>query len=98
MQAGYNKISYFDFSSGLITGFEKAVDIGTPILKNLTYEVREYTTRDDSLIPQNYSTELLVQYPGLSECSKQFCMKVFQAYTFPILIQDHIQVASSWNY
>jgi hypothetical protein len=25
-------------SSGVITGFEKAVDIGTPIIKNLTQE------------------------------------------------------------
>jgi len=28
------------FSSGIITGFEKAVDIGTPIIKNLTQEAK----------------------------------------------------------
>ena len=30
------------FSSGVIDGFEKAVDIGTPIIKNLTQEARGY--------------------------------------------------------
>ena len=30
------------FSAGIITGFEKAVDIGTPIIKNLTQEARDY--------------------------------------------------------
>jgi hypothetical protein len=30
------------FSSGVISGFEKAVDIGTPIIKNLTQEARDY--------------------------------------------------------
>ena len=31
------------FSSGVIIGFEKAVDVGTPIIKNLTQEAKEYT-------------------------------------------------------
>jgi hypothetical protein len=30
------------FSSGVISGFEKAIDIGTPIIKNLTQEARDY--------------------------------------------------------
>jgi hypothetical protein len=30
------------FSSGLITGFDKAIDVGTPIVKDLTQESREY--------------------------------------------------------
>lgn len=30
------------FSSGIITGFEKAIDVGTPIIKNLTQEARDY--------------------------------------------------------
>jgi hypothetical protein len=30
------------FSSGVITGFEKAVDVGTPIIKNLTQEAEDY--------------------------------------------------------
>ncbi|MGA7370897.1 MAG: hypothetical protein WBX01_17380 [Nitrososphaeraceae archaeon] len=30
------------FSSGVITGFEKAVDVGTPIIKELTQEARDY--------------------------------------------------------
>ena len=31
------------FTSGIIGGLEKAVDIGTPIIKNLTHEAKEYT-------------------------------------------------------
>lgn len=31
------------FTSGVIDGFEEAVDIGTPIIKNLTHEAREHT-------------------------------------------------------
>jgi hypothetical protein len=30
------------FSSGVISGFEKAIDIGTPIIKNLTQEARDH--------------------------------------------------------
>lgn len=30
------------FSSGVISGFDKAVDIGMPIVKNLTQESKEY--------------------------------------------------------
>lgn len=30
------------FSSGVIIGFDKAVDIGTPVIKNLTQEAKEY--------------------------------------------------------
>jgi hypothetical protein len=30
------------FSSGVISGFEKAVDVGTPIIKELTQEARDY--------------------------------------------------------
>ncbi|MGA7369613.1 MAG: hypothetical protein WBX01_10835 [Nitrososphaeraceae archaeon] len=30
------------FSSGVITGFEKAVDLGTPIIKDLTQEAKEH--------------------------------------------------------
>jgi cell shape-determining protein MreC len=30
------------FSSGVITGFDNAVDVGTPIVKNLAQEAREY--------------------------------------------------------
>jgi hypothetical protein len=30
------------FTSGIITGFDKAVEIGTPIVKNLTQEARDY--------------------------------------------------------
>jgi len=31
------------FSYGVIDGFEKAVDISMPIVKNLTHEAKEYT-------------------------------------------------------
>jgi hypothetical protein len=34
-------IGWKTFSSGVITGFEKAVDVGTPIIKNLTQEARD---------------------------------------------------------
>ena len=37
------------FSSGIITGFEKAVDIGTPIIKNLTQEARDYADSPEQL-------------------------------------------------
>jgi hypothetical protein len=30
------------FSSAVITGLEKALDIGTPVIKDLTQEAREY--------------------------------------------------------
>jgi hypothetical protein len=30
------------FSAGIITGFDRAVDVGTPIIKNLTQEARGY--------------------------------------------------------
>ena len=31
------------FSSGVMTGFEKVVDVGMPVIKNLTHEAREYS-------------------------------------------------------
>jgi hypothetical protein len=37
------------FSSGVITGFEKAVDVGTPIIKELTQEAKEYVNSPDQL-------------------------------------------------
>jgi hypothetical protein len=37
------------FSSGVITGFEKAVDVGTPIIKNLTQEAKEYVNSPEQL-------------------------------------------------
>ena len=30
------------FSSGVINGFETALDVGQPIIKNLTHEAKEY--------------------------------------------------------
>jgi cell shape-determining protein MreC len=35
-------LGWSSFSSGIITGFEKVIDIGTPILKNLTQEATEH--------------------------------------------------------
>lgn len=35
------------FSSGVIIGFDKVVDIGMPIIKNLTQEAREYMNSPD---------------------------------------------------
>jgi hypothetical protein len=37
------------FSSGVIVGFEKTVDIGTPIIKNLTQEARDYVNESEQL-------------------------------------------------
>jgi hypothetical protein len=37
------------FSSGVITGFEKAVDIGSPIIKNLTQEAKESVNSTEQL-------------------------------------------------
>ena len=37
------------FSSGIITGFEKAVDIGTPIIKDLTEEAKDYANSPEQL-------------------------------------------------
>lgn len=37
------------FSSGVITGLDKAVDIGTPIIKNLTQEARDYVNSPEQL-------------------------------------------------
>jgi len=37
------------FSSGVITGFEKAVDVGTPIVKDLTQEARNYVNSPEQL-------------------------------------------------
>jgi len=33
------------FSSGIISGFETVLDMGQPIVKNLTQEAREYVNR-----------------------------------------------------
>ena len=38
------------FSSGVITGFEKAVDVGGPIIKDLTQEVRDYVNSPEQLM------------------------------------------------
>ena len=33
------------FSSGIISGFETVMDVGQPIIKNLTQEASEYVNR-----------------------------------------------------
>jgi hypothetical protein len=37
------------FSSGVITGFEKALDVGTPIIKELTQEAKDYMNSPQQL-------------------------------------------------
>jgi hypothetical protein len=37
------------FSSGVITGFEKALDVGTPIIKELTQEAKDYMNSPEQL-------------------------------------------------
>jgi hypothetical protein len=36
--------------SGVITGFEKSIDFGTPIVKDLTQEARDYMNSPEKLI------------------------------------------------
>jgi hypothetical protein len=38
------------FSSGVITGFERAVDITTPIIKNLTQEARDHVNSPEQQV------------------------------------------------
>jgi hypothetical protein len=37
------------FSSGVIAGFDKAIDVGTPIIKELTQEARDYVNSPEQL-------------------------------------------------
>lgn len=37
------------FSSGVITGFEKALDVSTPIIKELTQEAKDYVNSPEQL-------------------------------------------------
>jgi hypothetical protein len=38
------------FTSGVIIGFDKAVEVGTPIVKNLTQEAREYVNSSEQSV------------------------------------------------
>jgi len=42
-------LGWTTFFSGVITGFEKAVDVGTPIIKELTQEAREYVNNPEQI-------------------------------------------------
>jgi hypothetical protein len=42
-------LGWTTFSSGIITGFEKAVEVGTPIIKDLTQEAKEYMNSPEQL-------------------------------------------------
>lgn len=42
-------LGWKSFSSGVIIGLEKAVDVGSPIIKNLTQEVRQYVNNPEPL-------------------------------------------------
>jgi len=37
------------FSAGVITGFDKAIDVGTPIIKELTQEARDHVNNPEQL-------------------------------------------------
>ncbi|MGH9951203.1 MAG: hypothetical protein ACRD5J_06225 [Nitrososphaeraceae archaeon] len=39
------------FSSGVIPGFDRAVDIGTPVIKNLTQDARDYVKSPEQIGP-----------------------------------------------
>ena len=45
----YVGLGWQTFSSGVITGFEKAVDVGAPIVKDLTQEARNYVNSPEQL-------------------------------------------------
>lgn len=42
-------LGWTTFSSGVITGFEKAVEVGTPIIKDLTQDAKEYVNSPERL-------------------------------------------------
>ena len=42
-------LGWTTFSSGVITGFEKAIEVGTPIIKNLTHEARDYVNNPEKI-------------------------------------------------
>lgn len=44
MSLGWNT-----FSAGVITGFDKAIDVGTPIIKELTQEARDHVNNPEQL-------------------------------------------------
>jgi hypothetical protein len=37
------------FSSGVISGFNKAIDIGTPVIKDLIQEARDYVNSPEQI-------------------------------------------------
>jgi hypothetical protein len=37
------------FSSGIIIGLEKAIDVGTPLIKDLTQEARDFVNSPEQL-------------------------------------------------
>jgi hypothetical protein len=43
------------FSVGVITGFDKAVDVGTPIVKELTQDARDYANSPEQLTTSLHS-------------------------------------------
>jgi len=52
------------FSSGVITVFDKAVDIGTPVIKDLTQEAREYVNSPEQLRPTYlFLVDFLITFP-----------------------------------
>jgi hypothetical protein len=42
-------LGWKSFSSGVIAGFDKTVDVGTPIIKNLTQEARDHVNSPEQL-------------------------------------------------
>jgi hypothetical protein len=44
------------FSSGFISGFEAVIDVGQPIIKNLTQEAKEFVN----------DPSLMINFPGLN--------------------------------
>ncbi|MGH9925154.1 MAG: hypothetical protein ACRD5B_07220 [Nitrososphaeraceae archaeon] len=44
-------MGFGDGRPGVITGFDRAVDIGTPVIKDLTQDARDYVNSPEQIGP-----------------------------------------------
>lgn len=52
-------LGWKSFSSGVISGFETVLDIGQPIVKNLTQEAREYANIPEMVV--NLDDKMMIE-------------------------------------
>lgn len=52
-------LGWKSFSSGVISGFETVLDIGQPIVKNLTQEAREYANIPEMIV--NLDDKMMIE-------------------------------------